>query len=73
MMTDTIKQDAIILLALCVLYNVAEIKGLHLVNGFVSINVYDNVTTVKTRAISKLNTLNDCINWHSDIIIFPFA
>lgn len=68
-MTDTIKQKAIIffllffLQAACVLYNVAEIKALHLVNGFASISVYDNVTTVKTRAASKLNTLSDCINW----------
>lgn len=54
---------------MCVLYNVAEIKALHLLNGFASISVYDNVTTVKTRAASKLNTLNDCINWDSDIII----
>lgn len=40
-----------------------------MLNGFASISVYDNVTTVKTRAASKLNTLNDCINWDSDIII----
>lgn len=74
MKTDTIKSNAIIsfsffVQAACVLYNVAEIKALHLVNGFASISVYDNVTTVKTRAASKLNTLNDCINWDSDIII----
>lgn len=52
-----------------VIYIKHQTKRLHLDNGFVYIHAHNNTTTVKTEAISKLTTLNDCIKWQFNIII----
>lgn len=52
-----------------VIYIKYQTKRLHLDNGFVYIHVHNNRTTVKTGAMSKLTTLNDCIKWQFNIIM----